>query len=137
MCIASEEVKAKYIQPKICETTPDVKHYSGYIHLPAGSLVDTGLDNRYEINLFFWYFRAKRNADRAPLALWLTGKQSIGINHNAKRIGGPGASSLKGVFQENGPCFINQDSRTTRLNSWSWNREANMLFVLHKLDAYN
>jgi carboxypeptidase C (cathepsin A) len=41
--------------------------------------------------------------------------------------GGPGASSLKGLFQEIGPCYVNSDSKTTRLNPWSWNNEANIL----------
>lgn len=31
-----------------------------------------------------------------------------------------------GLLQENGPCFIGNDSNSTYLNPWSWNNEVNM-----------
>lgn len=34
-----------------------------------------------------------------------------------------------GLLQENGPCIINDDSNSTRLNPWSWNNEVNMLYI--------
>jgi carboxypeptidase C (cathepsin A) len=34
-----------------------------------------------------------------------------------------------GLLEENGPCFVNEDSATTRLNPWSWNNEVNMVFI--------
>jgi len=34
-----------------------------------------------------------------------------------------------GLFQENGPCHVNTDSNSTYLNPWSWNNNANMLYV--------
>lgn len=38
-------------QPGICETTPGVKSYSGYVHLPPGLLRDiNGEDQDYPIN---------------------------------------------------------------------------------------
>lgn len=43
--------------------------------------------------------------------------------------GGPGSSSLLGLFVENGPCFVNHDSNSTYLNEWSWNNEVNMLYL--------
>jgi carboxypeptidase C (cathepsin A) len=30
---------------------------------------------------------------------------------------------------ENGPCFVNADSNSTRINEWAWNNEVNMLFL--------
>jgi len=30
---------------------------------------------------------------------------------------------------ENGPCSVNDDSKTTTLNPWSWNNKANMLYI--------
>lgn len=36
---------------------------------------------------------------------------------------------MMGLFAENGPCKVNDDSRTTRLNPWSWNNEVNMLYI--------
>lgn len=37
------------IQNKLCETTPDVKSYSGYVHLPPGT-ADLGQGQDYPIN---------------------------------------------------------------------------------------
>ena len=43
--------------------------------------------------------------------------------------GGPGSSSLLGLLVENGPCYVNEDSNSTRLSEWSWNSEVNMLYL--------
>ncbi|KAF9063318.1 serine carboxypeptidase [Rhodocollybia butyracea] len=87
----------------ICETTPGVFSASGY-----GDLTSTE-------SLFFWYFAARENNDTAPLALWFNG--------------GPGSSSMLGLFQENGPCRINNASTAVTLNPNSWNTNANMLYI--------
>lgn len=34
-----------------------------------------------------------------------------------------------GLLQENGPCFVGNDSNSTYLNPWSWNNEVNMLYL--------
>ena len=37
--------------------------------------------------------------------------------YSAQRLnGGPGCSSMIGLFQENGPCTVNADGATTALN---------------------
>ncbi|KAG6861354.1 hypothetical protein C0995_001087 [Termitomyces sp. Mi166 len=53
--------------------------------------------------------------DTAPLALWFNG--------------GPGSSSMIGLFQEHGPCRITNDSSSVTLNPYSWNNRANMLYI--------
>jgi vitellogenic carboxypeptidase-like protein len=65
-------------------------------------------------SLFYWFFesRCQSNAD-TPLVIWLNG--------------GPGASSLAGLFLENGPFTLNNDSSIIP-NQWSWNEQAHMLF---------
>ncbi|KAF2667488.1 alpha/beta-hydrolase [Microthyrium microscopicum] len=108
-------VKISYKSPKICETTPGVKSYSGYIHIPKGSLADLGVVHAYEINLFFWFFESRNDQANAPFALWLNG--------------GPGTSSLKSLFHGTGPCNVKDDSTTTTLNPFSWNNDANILYV--------
>ncbi|KAI0401473.1 carboxypeptidase S1 [Xylaria palmicola] len=112
-----ENVTISFKEPKICETTPGVKSYSGYVHLPPGFLNDglNGETQDYPINTFFWFFEARKNAANAPLAIWLNG--------------GPGGSSMMGLLEENGPCFVGPDSKSTYLNPWSWNNEVNMLYI--------
>ncbi|KAK0725077.1 putative lysosomal protective protein precursor [Lasiosphaeris hirsuta] len=122
-----QNVSISYKEPGICETTPGVKSYSGYVHLPPGFLNDgdrNGEAQDYPVNTgipdshpgrFFWFFEARKNPTTAPLAIWLNG--------------GPGGSSMKGLLEENGPCFVASDSETTFLNPWSWNNEVNMLYI--------
>ena len=95
----------------ICETTPGVKSYSGYVNLPA----DPAEGRNYDVHIFFWFFEARKNPSKAPLSLWLQG--------------GPGVPSIQAALGENGPCFVNDDSAGTRLNPWSWNNEVNMLYI--------
>ncbi|RAL15905.1 carboxypeptidase C [Aspergillus homomorphus CBS 101889] len=111
-----ENVTISYKEPGICETTPGVRSYSGYVHLPPGFLnaTDTGGQD-YPINTFFWFFEARKDPGNAPLAIWLNG--------------GPGGSSLMGLFEELGPCTVADDGTTTILNPWSWNNEVNLLFL--------
>lgn len=112
-----ENVTISFKEPLICETTPGVKSYSGYVHLPPGFLDDGPNSEKqdYPINTFFWFFEARKNAANAPLAIWLNG--------------GPGGSSMMGALEENGPCMVGPDSKSTYLNPWSWNNEVNMLYI--------
>jgi carboxypeptidase D len=96
---------------RICETTPGVKAYSGYVNLPA-NLTE---GRAYDIHTFFWFVEARKNPLTAPLSLWLQG--------------GPGAPSSPAVVGENGPCSVNRDSATTSLSQWSWTNEVNMLYL--------
>ncbi|CAK4032537.1 alpha beta-hydrolase [Lecanosticta acicola] len=108
-------VEVSYKEPGLCETTPGVKSYAGYVHLPVDALNETHEHNEYPINLFYWFFESRKDPTNAPLAIWLNG--------------GPGGSSLLGALSENGPCFVNNDSQTTVINPWSWNNEANLLYI--------
>ncbi|KAF8989945.1 serine carboxypeptidase [Cyathus striatus] len=87
----------------ICETTPGVFQASGY-----GDLTSTE-------SIWFWYFASRKNPATAPLALWFNG--------------GPGSSSMIGLLQEHGPCRITNDSSSVTLNPFSWNNEANVLYI--------
>ncbi|KZT37103.1 alpha/beta-hydrolase [Sistotremastrum suecicum HHB10207 ss-3] len=94
----------RYVQNSgFCETTRGVFQASGYADL---SMTES---------MWFWFFAARQNADKAPLVIWLNG--------------GPGSSSMLGLFQENGPCKISLDSTTVNLNPYSWNNVANMLYI--------
>lgn len=42
--------------------------------------------------------------------------------------GGPGGSSLFGLFVENGPLMVNKDGNVT-LREYAWNREFAVLYI--------
>ena len=110
-----ERITISYKEPGICETTPGVKSYAGYVHLPPGTLEGVGQEQDYDINTFFWFFEAKEDPENAPLSIWMNG--------------GPGSSSMPGLLNEHGPCYANPDSKTTSLRDWSWNNKVNMLYI--------
>ncbi|KAI0270406.1 serine carboxypeptidase [Gloeopeniophorella convolvens] len=87
----------------ICETTPDVYQASGY-----GDIANNQ-------SIWFWFFEARQSADEAPLVVWING--------------GPGSSSMLGLFQEIGPCRLNNDTFDVGPNPTSWTNVANILFV--------
>lgn len=87
----------------ICETTPNVNTYSGYFSVGP------------EMNMFFWFFEARNSPETAPLATWFNG--------------GPGCSSMIGLFEENGPCKFEPGATEPSLNPNSWNEYANMLYI--------
>ncbi|EMD84874.1 hypothetical protein COCHEDRAFT_1149798, partial [Bipolaris maydis C5] len=101
---AATGAKLSYVKNSgICETTPGVNQYSGYLSVGPN------------MNMWFWFFEARNNASTAPLASWFNG--------------GPGCSSMIGLFQENGPCHFVDGSSTPSLNPYSWNEYANMVYI--------
>jgi len=63
------------------------------------------------------FFESRHTPSTAPLATWFNG--------------GPGCSSMIGLFQENGPCHfpVGGDANTPVLNPYSFNEIANMLYI--------
>lgn len=100
---AGFDVRYKQVPAGICEQDPNVKSYSGY--------VDVAPDQ----HIFWWFFEA-RNEDpsKAPLTTWING--------------GPGSSSMIGLFQELGPCGVDSDGNVFN-NPYSWSNASNMLFI--------
>lgn len=110
-------IRYKSPPPGTCMTrSSDQKQYTGYVQLKPGTL---GYDiQNYTINTFFWFVEAQANPKSAPLTVYLSG--------------GPGSSSMGGLFQEIGPCEaieIAKDRIGTRAREWSWDRSSNMLFI--------
>lgn len=115
---ANITLRYKPVPAGICELDPNVKSYSGY--------ADIG-DNQH---IFFWFFEARPssspeayataqedaplNATNAPLTVWING--------------GPGSSSMIGLFQELGPCGVGPDLKPFN-NPYSWTNASNMLFI--------
>ncbi|XP_001986935.2 venom serine carboxypeptidase [Drosophila grimshawi] len=81
-----------------------VESYSGYL------TVDTG----YNSNMFFWYFPSETDRESAPVVLWLQG--------------GPGASSLFGLFTENGPLQLDEQGKLQKRN-YTWSRTHNLIYI--------
>lgn len=88
--------------------------------LPDG--VDAGYSAFFSVDessgtgkMFFWYFPAQNGNASAPTLMWLQG--------------GPGGSSLFGLFAEMGPLVVNDDLTTLAENEYSWNQEYAMLFI--------
>ncbi|KAJ9584275.1 hypothetical protein L9F63_021397, partial [Diploptera punctata] len=82
----------------------NIKSYSGYLTV----------DKTYNSNLFFWYFPIEREYADAPVVLWLQG--------------GPGATSLYGLFTENGPFSINKKFYLVP-REYSWTKTHHVIYI--------
>lgn len=104
---AGIHVRYKEVPAGICELDPNVKSYSGY--------ADVAPDQ----HIFWWFFEA-RNQDPtdAPLTIWING--------------GPGSSSMIGLFQELGPCGVGPDLKPFD-NPYSWSNASNMVLSVYPL----
>ncbi|XP_065839981.1 probable serine carboxypeptidase CPVL [Oscarella lobularis] len=83
---------------------PDIESYSGFFTT----------DEKYGSNMFFWFFPAQSGDPNAPVLLWLQG--------------GPGATSLFGLFSEIGPLALTADLKAIHMNV-TWNSQYALLFI--------
>jgi len=65
--------------------------------------------------LHYLFVESQRNREKDPLILWLNG--------------GPGCSSLLGWAQEHGPASFREGSTEFEINSYSWNKIANVIYL--------
>lgn len=87
----------------LCDTT--VKSMSGYF----------SVSDKVDKNYFFWFFESRSAPSTDPVVIWLTG--------------GPGCSSQLALLTENGPCKVTEDGLNTYNNPYSWNNNANIMWV--------
>ncbi|CAO2655634.1 Nn.00g044370.m01.CDS01 [Neocucurbitaria sp. VM-36] len=100
---AGINVRYKEVPAGVCELDPNVKSYSGYADVD---------DDQH---VFWWFFEARnQDPENAPLTVWING--------------GPGSSSMIGLFQELGPCGVGPDLKPFN-NPYSWTNASNMLFI--------
>ncbi|KAK3631854.1 hypothetical protein LTR56_016632 [Elasticomyces elasticus] len=95
-------LRTKKVDPKALGVDK-VKQYSGYL--------DNEEDDKH---LFYWFFESRNDPKNDPVVLWLNG--------------GPGCSSLTGLFMELGPSFVNE-KRKLDYNPSSWNANASVIFL--------
>nr|CAD7461718.1 unnamed protein product [Timema tahoe] len=86
------------------DQTLDLESYSGFFTV----------DKKYDSNMFFWYFPAEDGNASAPVILWLQG--------------GPGSSSLFGLFTENGPYIYSLDNQLER-RQYSWSNKHHLIYI--------
>ncbi|KAL1517757.1 hypothetical protein ABEB36_001483 [Hypothenemus hampei] len=86
------------------EIFQDVESYSGYFTVDAA----------FDSNIFFWFFPSTGNVSTDPVVLWLNG--------------GPGATSMNGLFDENGPFIVNSDGSVS-LREYSWHNNHSVIFI--------
>ncbi|EGV64755.1 serine-type carboxypeptidase [Yamadazyma tenuis] len=71
-------------------------------------------------HLFFWMFESRNDPTTDPVVLWLNG--------------GPGSSSMMGLFFELGPSSVSPELKVVR-NDYSWNNNATMIFLDSPVNA--
>nr|AKO90271.1 cathepsin A2 [Tigriopus japonicus] len=82
-----------------------VESYSGYLTVNKPSC---------NSNLFFWFFPAAYKPEKAPVLLWLQG--------------GPGGSSMFGLFVEHGPFRVTRDMKLEARDT-AWSLTHNVLYI--------
>ncbi|EGG18539.1 peptidase S10 family protein [Cavenderia fasciculata] len=93
------------------DPSTDIVHYAGLININETS----------NGNIFFWFIQANvSNPETAPVAIWING--------------GPGCSSMDGLFLENGPFRLSPNDTesanfTVSINPSSWHNVANILYI--------
>jgi hypothetical protein len=96
-------VRYKEVPTGICEQDPTVKSYTGYVDVSENQ------------HIFFWFFETRNmDPENAPLTVWING--------------GPGSSSMGGLFQENGPCGVEIDGNVYS-NPYSWSNVSNIIYI--------
>lgn len=93
----------KIKDPRILGIDSNVVQYSGYL--------DVEDEDKH---FFYWFFESRNDPKNDPVVLWLNG--------------GPGCSSLTGLFFELGPSSIGSDIKPHH-NPYSWNSNASVIFL--------
>lgn len=82
----------------------NIESYSGFLTV----------NEEFNSNMFFWFFPSQLDHTKDPVLLWLQG--------------GPGATSLFGLFSENGP-FVVTPRLSLKLRKYSWTYSHSVLYI--------
>ncbi|PAV85559.1 hypothetical protein WR25_15884 [Diploscapter pachys] len=111
-------------EPDVVTDQPKTSNHSDYVPSLPGMLYQHNFnifsgylnaDKNATLKMFYILTEAKIRPETAPLLVWFNG--------------GPGCSSLTGMFVELGPVYANFFGDTLFENPYSWNFKANVLFL--------
>ena len=104
--IQKGNIKEAQSMSKVTTLTPSLKieSYTGYLTV----------NDTYNSNMFFWFFPSKAQIAKAPVLLWLQG--------------GPGGTSMFGLFNEHGPYVIN-DNMTLEARLYTWSQKYHVVYI--------
>jgi len=91
--------------PGLAEGALPSRHWAGLLTADAAS----------QGKLFYWLFEAEENPQDKPVLIWLNG--------------GPGCSSMDGLWLENGPFKID-DQLSVTVNPHGWHKVGRSLCTL-------
>ncbi|XP_071811456.1 probable serine carboxypeptidase CPVL isoform X1 [Apostichopus japonicus] len=111
--------KPLFLTPYIKEgKTQEAQNLSRVGSLDGTSVVSYAgfftVNSTYNSNMYFWFVPAETNPSTAPILLWLQG--------------GPGGSSLFGLFIENGPFSVTKDGKLKE-RQWAWTKKYSMIYI--------
>ncbi|KAL1124176.1 hypothetical protein AAG570_001946 [Ranatra chinensis] len=103
-CLATDKVE-------VCQAKSEVPPLKANVQGHAGFFT---VHKNYSSNMFFWFVKAEKNWETAPVVVWLQG--------------GPGASSLYGLFYENGPFYV-KPKRGLKMRKHYWSQSLNVVYI--------
>jgi carboxypeptidase C (cathepsin A) len=99
---AANNVTDKVISLPSCAPLPS-NWWSGFLNISPTK------------SLHYIFIESLNNATTDPILIWLNG--------------GPGCSSMLGLFQENGPFIFDDGESIIKPNPYPWNMKANLLYI--------
>ncbi|XP_047340252.1 serine carboxypeptidase-like, partial [Impatiens glandulifera] len=104
--VSSSLVEQQFRLPALGDPGTSIRnlgHYAGYYRLPHSR----------DARMFYFFFESRRGMRNDPIVIWLNG--------------GPGASSSIGLFYENGPYKIIDQSLIW--NDFDWDQVSNIIYI--------
>jgi vitellogenic carboxypeptidase-like protein len=95
--------------------------WQNVVNMEDNDMIDMGyagyitVNQTYDSNTFFWFIPALNGDANAPLLMWMNG--------------GPGATSMYGLFEELGPFSVDASGQNLVPRNVTWNTEFAVVYV--------
>lgn len=89
--------------------------YAGRLSIYGANSTSRFANRTSENELFFWFFPSENELASNEIVIWLNG--------------GPGCSSMDGLFQENGPFLWQSGTYSPQPNPFAWTNLTNMVWI--------